>query len=401
MNGEPRSPAAPGAATTLREELIAAGCSVLLEAASEPDAPDEVAIHVTPKSAVSLGRAVALLRARKLPLQIRGASDAPLPAKAGFALLDLSTLDRISAVDARACIARVEGGCSVAALEVTARRAGCTLGALLPSVRGASVGAWLAGPTRGERGIPGARRETAALSVALVLPDGRLIESRAAPRSAAGPDLDHLALGGGGRLGVIAAAWVRLLPVAEILAASWTSPSLPAALEALEALCFGRLAPARARATTLPGGVVRLAAAWEGASSARLDRARAQRLLLPRLGEADTAGDTSHWVRGTSGPQAVEVDARWASLSAWAQREAGLPGSELRLIGLHAGGSFAVLQSAGAGTADACAAGARACGAKVLAPRRLRDAIPGWEAQGASAAWARLVDALGAGEAAP
>ena len=183
MSQDPRSPAAPGAASTLREELLAAGCGVLLEVL--PERPGEVSIHVTPKSTASLARAVLLLRDRKLALELRGSGDAPLPSRAGVALLDLSALDRIGAVDSRACLARVEAGCSVAALEVAARREGCTLGPLLPSARSSSVGAWLGGPTRGERGIPGARRETAALSVAMVLPDGRLIESRAAPRSAA------------------------------------------------------------------------------------------------------------------------------------------------------------------------------------------------------------------------
>src|SRR2546423_7819306 len=109
----------------------------------------------------------------------------------------------------------------VAALETAARRAGATLGPLLPSVRAGSVGAWLAGPTRGERAVPGSRRETAALSVSAVLADGRLAQSRAAPRSATGPDLDHPALGGSGRLCVIAAPWGRPLPAAPPPDAPW------------------------------------------------------------------------------------------------------------------------------------------------------------------------------------
>ncbi len=398
---EPQGPAAQGRLAGLRDELSASGCSVVLEAASAPDATGGgLTLHVTPKSVVSLGRAVAMLRAAHLPLQIRGAGDAPLPARPGVAALDLSALDRIGPIDlgARGDQVWVEAGCTVAALEVAARRAGCTLGALLPSARSSSVGAWLSGPTRGQRGVPGARRESAALALSWALPDGRLIESRPAPRSAMGPDLAHLALGGGGRLAVVASAWVRLLPASEVVACSVQCNTLVDAVRAVERLCLARLAPARARACVLPGGAVRLAAAWEGLVGARLERARARRELEPLCGEVELGGDAGHWVRGTSGPQAVEVDARFGSLAAWAQRESGLPGAELRLLGLHAGGAFAVLQSAGAGDADACAAAARACGARVLAPRRLRDPKPEWEAQGAGGAFNRLLTALGAEE---
>src|SRR5439155_677198 len=134
---------------------------------------------------------------------------APVNAPASGVLLDLGSLDRIASIDAASGIARVEAGCGIAALESAVRRAGCTLGPLLPSVRAGSVGAWLAGPTRGLRGIPGARRETAALTVAAVLADGRIAEGRAAPAKAVGPDLDHLALGGAGRLAPLRAACGR------------------------------------------------------------------------------------------------------------------------------------------------------------------------------------------------
>src|SRR5438067_1717306 len=137
---------------------------------------DGEGIRVTPSSVASLARAVAVVRAHRVALRVRGSGDAPVNAPPSGVLLDLGSLDRIATVNAATGIARVEAGCSVAALESAVRRAGCTLGPLLPSVRAGSVGAWLAGPTRGARGIPGARRETAALSLAAVLPDGRIAE---------------------------------------------------------------------------------------------------------------------------------------------------------------------------------------------------------------------------------
>jgi FAD/FMN-containing dehydrogenase len=368
----------------LREDLAASGAAVV----EEPQG----GFRVTPPSVASLGRAVAVVRAWKLSLRVRGSGDAPVHAPTGGVLLDLGSLDRIASMDGATGIARVEAGCSVAALESAARRAGSTLGPLLPSVRAGSVGAWLAGPTRGERGIPGSRRETAALSVTAVLADGRIAESRAAPRSATGPDLDHLALGGSGRLCVVAAAWIRLFPVAPALTGSWNCPDLGTALGAVERLCLDRIAPARARIVA-GGDGARLAAAWEGLETAPLERDRAGRILA-HLG-CTVEGDpgANQWVRESSGGDPVEVDARWHALRGWSQR------GEIHLYGMHAGGAFATLALQDAGGAEDCAARARASGARVIAPRRMRDAGPAWDAMGAGAVWRRLIEALGVEEA--
>jgi len=370
---------------TLRQDLIATGALVVEEGAG---------FRVAPPSVASLGRAVAVVRAWKLPLRVRGSGDAPSAPTARGALLDLSSLDRINSVDGHTGLARVEAGCSVAALESAARRAECTLGPLLPSVRAGSVGAWLSGPTRGERGIPGARRETAALSVAAVLADGHIAESRAAPRSATGPDLDHLALGGGGRLCVVAAAWIRLFPAAPALASSWSCGGIPAAVAALERLCQDRLAPARARLLAGAEGA-RLALTWEGAQTAAIERERAARTLREMGCIAEPESGALHWARERIGGDAVEVDARWPALRGWSQH------GEMQVLGMHAGGSFAALALPEAGSSGQCAAQARGAGARVIAPRRLRDAGPAWEAMGAAGPWQRLIEALGVEEAAP
>src|SRR5207244_3607947 len=131
------------ASVDLRSLLEGAGAQVTAGAAE--------GLRVFPPSVAALGRAVAVVRAQGLLLRVRGNGDAPRAPPAEGVLLDLHQLDRIASVDGETGIARVEAGASVAALESAARRAGCTLGSLLPSVRVGSVGAWLAGPTRGER----------------------------------------------------------------------------------------------------------------------------------------------------------------------------------------------------------------------------------------------------------
>ncbi len=363
---------------SVRDDLLRSGAAVVEDG--------ERGFRLTPPSIVSLGRAVAAVRAHGVPLRVRGHGDAPSTAPAHGVLLELGSLDRIAAVDCATGLARVEAGCSVSALESAARRAGCTLGPLLPSVRSGSVGAWLAGPTRGERGVHGSRRQTAALTVSAVLADGRIAEGRSAPAKSVGPDLDRLSLGGGGRLTVIAAAWIRLFPARGAASSAWTCRDPAAALAALEQVCARELAPARARILGGASGA-RLALTWEGGAVAALERDRAGRMLAA-LG-CGSGGEPGAWVRDAPTGHPVEVDARWMSLREWSRE------GEWQLFGMHGGGAFATLSLPEARGAEECATLARAAGARVIAPRRMRDEGRTWANMGAGGAWGRLLDALG------
>jgi FAD/FMN-containing dehydrogenase len=343
-----------------------------LEEAGLPVIGDGERWAVRPAEIGSLARAVAILRRQGAPLDV----------------LDFSALDRIVAIDAATGIARVEAGCRVEVLEAAVRKSSATLGPLLPSVRKGSVGAWLAGPTRGERGIPGARRETAALAVSVILADGRIAESRAAPRSATGPDLDHLALGGEGRLCVIAGAVIRLFPSAAPCVATFRVSSLGDAVDGVARLCRDRLEPSRAVARRADNGAL-LALSWEGPVSGSVHRARAIR-AIDRYGWPLAADIDPGEVLEGPAARRLEVDATWESLAPFV-RDGGV--TAVGLVGLHAGGAFAVVESDEA--AEALAEGIRRPGLRVIAPRALRDTGPGWEAMGASAVWQRLEAALG------
>ena len=187
---------------------------------------------------------------------------------------------------------------------------------------------------------------------------------------------------------MIAAAWVRLFPAAPPAYAAWRAPDLASALRTVEGLCMDRLTPARGMLRLQDRGAL-LALSWEGPESARLLRERAVRVLGPPL-EVDAGPE----VRAPASSRAIEVDARWSALEAFARHSGA---AEVALYGMHAGGAFAVLSLAADGV-EQCAAAARTDGARLVAPRRLRDAGPAWEAMGAGAAWNRLVAALGAEE---
>jgi len=221
----------------------------------------------------------------------------------------------------------------------------------------------------------------------VILPDGRIAESRAAPRSATGPDLDHLALGGEGSLYVIAGAVIRLFPASPPCDASFRLPSLAGAVDAVARLCRDRLEPICAVARRAGDGAL-LSCAWGGASSGPLHRQRAIRALERTGGVAAVEGEQV--VEAAAGSGRLEVDATWESLGQVARQGST---DAFELVGLHAGGAFAALASGD--EMETSAARLHVPGLRIIEPGRLRDAAPGWESMGAAALWERLSAAVG------
>ncbi|HEY0839615.1 MAG TPA: FAD-binding protein, partial [Vulgatibacter sp.] len=125
--------------------------------------------------------------------------------------LDRSRLTGIDPVDERAMWIRAYAGAAVADVEARLRARGLTLGSQPPSIFLGTVGDWLEGPFAGRR-VEGDRLASGVASVEAVLEGGLLLISHAAPRSAAGPAVAQLLLGGGGRQGQLVAATLKAEP---------------------------------------------------------------------------------------------------------------------------------------------------------------------------------------------
>lgn len=288
----------------------------------------------------------------------------------GLVSIDLSRLDAIEPPDEVSCLVRVGAGALVRDVEARAIQAGLTLGPLLPSTQRKKVGAWLAGPTRGDRANPTGRLETAALALHAVLADGSFYRSRETPRSATGADLDQLLLGGEGRFGIVTKATLRLFPRGLVEAAgSREAVSLVDAVDAVRDAMRRGLLPAEARWDRARRTVE---ARFTGNRAAR--RARA-------FGEGPIGG---HEIRGH-----LELAGSWR---AWAAASP-LKAEALQFVALHSDGAFGAVEFASADDAAAAAAHARAIGFSVVSPRRLRPP-PGTAWTGAPGAYARLCESV-------
>jgi len=145
-------------------------------------------IHVLADRKVGLNRDLALSRAR---------------------LLDFGT------VNSRSMTVEVGVGWLVSALDEKLKPYGLTLGPLSPGAMGLRLCDFLEGPWAGLRAIPGGRLEPICTSLGAVFPDGRQLATSSAPRSAAGPDLNALVLGGNGRIALATKATLRCIPYPE------------------------------------------------------------------------------------------------------------------------------------------------------------------------------------------
>src|SRR6185295_7410102 len=83
------------------------------------------------------------------------------------------------------------------------------LGPLPAASLGRTVGAVLAAP-RPSEATPRGRLLDACAALEAVLPDGKRLRTRLAPRKASGPDFMHAFLGARGATGLITTAWLRL-----------------------------------------------------------------------------------------------------------------------------------------------------------------------------------------------
>jgi FAD/FMN-containing dehydrogenase len=275
----------------------------------------------------------------------------------GLVAIDLSALDQVETPDETSCLLRAGAGAAVQAVEDRAIAAGLTLGPLLPSTGRKKVGAWLAGPTRGERTIPPGRLETVALAIEAVLPDGSLYRSRETPRSATGPDLDHLLLGGEGRFGIVTRTTLRLFPRALSEAAgAREARGVLDAIEAARQAVHEGLLPAEVR-WDKPRGTVE--ARFTGPAAAQ----RARKFGGAAIGGHEVAGH-------------LELAGTWR---AWAAASPLRP-SALQLVALHVDGALGALEFNDEADAERAAVSARHMGFVVVSPRRLRvDAAQGWQ----------------------
>jgi alkyldihydroxyacetonephosphate synthase len=163
-------------------------------------------------------------------------------------VLDMTRLDNVLHLDETSLTVHAQAGLTGLALEDLLAPRGLTLGDFAPAALTGTLGGLLAVRTPGKSSPRHGFFEDAVLGASAVLPDGRTVHTRVAPRRATGPDLARALLGSEGVLGIIASVVLRIhrRPETRQLAA-WRVPSLAAGVAVVRAALKKDVRPAAAR----------------------------------------------------------------------------------------------------------------------------------------------------------
>ncbi|HVF21335.1 MAG TPA: FAD-binding oxidoreductase [Mycobacteriales bacterium] len=155
-------------------------------------------------------------------------------ATSGGICLDLSGITGLVAIDVISGTATFRAGTPGPVAEDAAAAHGFTIGHFPSSIMCSTVGGWVAARGAGQLSTRYGKAEDMVVALEAVLPTGEVWQTRAAPRTAAGPDMWRLLAGAEGTLGAITEVTLRLHPTpAERRFGGWLFPDLGAGIEAL------------------------------------------------------------------------------------------------------------------------------------------------------------------------
>jgi len=153
---------------------------------------------------------------------------------AGAIVVDMRRMDQLLELNELALQARVQAGMYGHHFEAALVARGYSMGHWPQSVSISTVGGWVATRAAGQFSTRYGSIEDMLLGLEAVLPDGRVVRIKPAPRRAAGPDLRHVFLGAEGTIGIVTELTVKVFPEPESRKLlSFALPDFDAGLEAI------------------------------------------------------------------------------------------------------------------------------------------------------------------------
>lgn len=131
----------------------------------------------------------------------------------GAVVIDLERLNAISEVDDKSRLVTAGAGVTGPELRAHLTERGYLLGHEPQSIDISTVGGWLATRACGQLSARYGGIEDLVAGLEAVLPGGRVVRTKAAPRRSTGPDLAGLMIGSEGALGIVTEATLRVSPL--------------------------------------------------------------------------------------------------------------------------------------------------------------------------------------------
>ncbi|MBU3030729.1 FAD-binding oxidoreductase [Paracoccus marinaquae] len=133
--------------------------------------------------------------------------------EAGGVVIDLSRMDRIIALDEDNLLVTVQAGKRGDLLEAELNERGYTLNHSPQSLDRSTVGGWVATRATGQLSSLYGGIEDQLIALEVVLPDGRIVQTKQTPRAAIGLDTKEVFLGSEGTFGIVTQVTTRIFPL--------------------------------------------------------------------------------------------------------------------------------------------------------------------------------------------
>lgn len=166
----------------------------------------------------------------------------PLPVRGGI-VLDVSAIPASFAVNEQNMTVTVTASMNGGVLEDALVARGLTLGHSPQSLYRSTVGGWLATLATGQFSSLYGGIEDLVTGYVVVLATGEVVELKASPRAAMGPDLRQVFLGSEGTLGVITSVTLKVFPLQPSLFAAFALPTVEAGLEIMREQALAGIRP--------------------------------------------------------------------------------------------------------------------------------------------------------------
>ena len=164
-------------------------------------------------------------------------------------VVDLQRLNDISEVDSKSRLVTVGAGVTGPRLRAALQKSGFLLGHEPQSHDISTVGGWVATRACGQLSARYGGIERLVAGLEAVLPGGRTIRTKVAPRRSVGPDIGGLMLGSEGTLGILTEVTLRVTPIpVERSDACIRFDHMKDVIAACRALAQSRLSPTMVRA---------------------------------------------------------------------------------------------------------------------------------------------------------